>query len=279
VTIARWNLKEGGGKPLLRRTEITINRKDVNGRRKPLWKSTGLKAIEKNKKEAESRCLSARIKYSVDLKNGVTDLSHEHKEQTDDEFRNDPLFADWLTEWLAFIHPSNVVIGEDFNFDKPIKINTWAGYAGNIKHNLYPTFKAYGCTVQEVTPELLKGFYSKRLKSGLKKASVAKDYTIINQVLNYAISRKLISINPNSAITLHKIEKYNAATLNAEQMQYYLEFIQGGIIEIPILLGGFYGMNSVNIKMALHKKGKSLQSLVIAGFILAERVGFEPTVP
>jgi len=42
--------------------------------------------------------------------------------------------------------------------------------------------------------------------------------------------------------TLHKIEKYNAATLNADQMQYYLEFIVGDIIEIPILLGGFYGM-------------------------------------
>ena len=33
--------------------------------------------------------------------------------------------------------------------------------------------------------------------------------------------------------TLHKIEKYNAATLNADQMQYYLEFIVGDIIEIP----------------------------------------------
>lgn len=52
----------------------------------------------------------------------------------------------------------------------------------------------------------------------------------------------MIIVNPNSAISLHKIEKYNAATLNAEQMQYYLEFIAGDIIEIPILLGGFYGM-------------------------------------
>jgi site-specific recombinase XerD len=95
--------------------------------------------------------------------------------------------------------------------------------------------------VQE-TPELLKGHYSYRLKHGKKKATVAKDYTIINQTLNYAISKKMISVNPNSAITLHKIEKYNAATLNADQMQYYLEFIAGDIIEIPILLGGFYGM-------------------------------------
>ena len=134
------------------------------------------------------------------------------------------------------------MVGEDFNFDKTIKLNTWAGYADNIKQNLYPTFKAYGCTVREVTPELLKGHYSYRLKHGKKKSTVAKDYTIINQTLNYAISRKMISVNPNSAITLHKIEKYNAATLNADQMQYYLEFIVGDIIEIPILLGGFYGM-------------------------------------
>jgi len=52
-------------------------------------------------------------------------------------------------------------------------------------------------------------------------------YTLINQTLNYAVNRKMIDVNPNSVITLHKIEKYNAATLNAEQMQYYLEFIQG----------------------------------------------------
>ena len=61
-------------------------------------------------------------------------------------------------------------------------------------------------------------------------------------MLNYAISRKLIDVNPNSSITLHKIEKYNAATLNADQMQQYLEFIVGDFIENPILLGGFYGM-------------------------------------
>lgn len=71
---------------------------------------------------------------------------------------------------------------------------------------------------------------------------MAKDFTIVNQALNYAVMKKWISINPNSAITLHKIEKYNAATLNSEQMQYYLEYIVGDIIEIPLLLGGFYGM-------------------------------------
>lgn len=125
---------------------IVLNRKDMDGKRKPLWKSTGLPATEEYRDEAESRCLSVRIQYSVDLKNG------------------------------------------------------------------------------------------------LKKSSVAKDYTIINQALNYAVSRKMIEVNPNSAITLHKIEKYNAATLNADQMQLYLEFIQGDIIEIPLLLGGFYGM-------------------------------------
>ena len=229
---------------------IVLNRKDENGRRKPRWTSTRLPAIEENKDEAESRCLSARIQYSVDLKNGVADKTFASEKPENNDAQVDEnnirsenlLFADLLNEWIAFRHPDNIVVGEDFNFDNTIKLNTWAGYADNIKRNLYPTFKAYGCTVKEVTPELLKGHYSFRLKNGKKKATVAKDYTIINQVLNYAISRKMIEVNPNSAITLHKIEKYNAATLNAEQMQYYLEFIMGDIIEIPILLGGFYGM-------------------------------------
>lgn len=228
---------------------IVLNRKDENGNRKPLWKTTGLPATDEHKKEAEGKCLSARIQYSVDLKNGVVEQPSERKKSkagkkvniSIPEGRN-PLFADLLNEWLEFRHPDNIVVGDDFNFDKQIKLNTWAGYADNIKHNLYPTFKAYGCTVREITPELLKGHYSYRLKHGKKKSTVAKDFTIINQALNYAMSRKMIEINPNSSITLHKIEKYNAATLNADQMQKYLEFIVGDVIEIPILLGGFYGM-------------------------------------
>lgn len=230
---------------------IVLNRKDEDGKRRPLWISTELEATKQNREEAESKCLSERIRYSVDLKNGIVEIpvakgpktaAKKAKADTSMEQVQNPLFADLLNEWIAFRHPSNIVIGEDFNFDRQIKLNTWAGYADNIKRNLYPTFMAYGCTVQEVTVDLLKGFYSNRLKNGLKKSSVAKDYTLINQALNYAISRKMIDVNPNSAITLHKIEKYNAATLNAEQMQHYLEFIQGDILEIAILLGGFYGM-------------------------------------
>lgn len=228
-----------------------LNRKDQNGKRKPLWISTGLPAVEENEAEAESMCLSARIQYSIDLKNGVADKMPGHEEpdegnsvQDDSDAKHaaNPLFADLLKEWLAFRHPDNIVVGEDFNFDKTIKLNTWAGYAENIERNLYPTFQAHGCTVREITPDLLKGHYAYRLKSGKKKSTVVKDYTIINQTLNYAVSKKLISVNPNSAITLHKIEKYNAAILNSEQMLHYLDFIRGDVIEIPILLGGFYGM-------------------------------------
>lgn len=232
---------------------VVLNRKDKNGKRKPLWISTGLPATEENVAEAESKCLSARIQYSLDLKNGVADKIFADEtpktleksiiqDHTDVGCSENTLFADFLKEWLAFRHPDNVVIGEDFNFDRTIKLNTWAGYSDYISQNLYPTFKAYGSTVREITPELLKGYYSYRLKNGRKKSTVAKEYTVINQALDYAVSKKIISVNPNSAITLHKIEKYNAATLNAEQMQYYLEYIVGDIIEIPILLGGFYGM-------------------------------------
>jgi hypothetical protein len=120
---------------------IVLNRKDEDGKRRPLWISTELEAIEENKEEAESKCLSARIQYSVDLKNGVAEMptakskkSIAEKDEADipvEQGRN-PLFADLLNEWIAFRHPSNIVVGEDFNFDKQIKLNTWAGYADNI---------------------------------------------------------------------------------------------------------------------------------------------------
>jgi len=58
---------------------IVLNRKDKDGKRKPLWISTGLPAIEENEAEAESKCLSARIQYSLDVKNGVADKTFTHE--------------------------------------------------------------------------------------------------------------------------------------------------------------------------------------------------------
>ena len=113
---------------------IVLNRKDQNGKRKPLWISTGLSAIEENEAEAESKCLSTRIQYSLDLKNGVADKTFTHEvpeksiapDDSDENHSANPLFADLLNEWLAFRHPDNIVVGEDFNFDRTIKLNTWA---------------------------------------------------------------------------------------------------------------------------------------------------------
>lgn len=50
---------------------------------------------------------------------------------------------------------------------------------------------------------MLKGYYSYRLKNGRKKSTVTKEYTVINQALDYTIRKKIISVNSNSAITLH----------------------------------------------------------------------------
>ena len=102
---------------------IVLNRKDKDGKRKPLWISTGLPAIEENKAEAESKCLSARIQYSLDVKNGVADKTFEHEtpekkvvqDNSDDNHSANPLFADLLNEWLEFRHPDNIVVGEDFS--------------------------------------------------------------------------------------------------------------------------------------------------------------------
>lgn len=251
---------------------IVLNRKDENGKRKPLWKSTRLPATTEYQEDAENKCLSARIQYSVDLKNGVADQPAERKKSKSSnetkkgvsEGRN-PLFADLLNEWLEFRHPDNIVVGDDFNFDKQIKLNTWAGYADNIKHNLAPTFKAYGCTVREITSELLKGHYSYRLKNGKKKSTVAKDFTIINQALNYAISRKMIEVNPNSSITLHKIEKYNAATLNADQMQKYLDFSSAMSLRCQYCLAVFTVCAAANV---LEQENRNL----IFGMVSSERI-------
>ena len=91
-----------------------LNRKDRNGKRKPLWTSTGLAATEENEAEAESKCLAARIQYSLDLKNGIADKDEKTfvqetpeennniRDASDENYFENPLFADLLNEWLAF---------------------------------------------------------------------------------------------------------------------------------------------------------------------------------
>lgn len=109
------NLKEGFISPKKGYYYIVLNRKYKNGKRKPLWISTGLPAIKKNEAKTESKCLSARIQYSIDLKNGAAEKSIVQGNSDSDHSTN-PLFADLLNEWLGYIcvHPFGEIIDSDY---------------------------------------------------------------------------------------------------------------------------------------------------------------------
>ena len=199
--------------------------------------TTGL-PVKGNKKRAESMLDDTIKEYETMLSET---LLGGHNPTGPATLNQNPLFADVLEEWVQSRDPRKVVINADFSFGKKITLKTWAGYLDKVEL-LSATFREYEYAVKDITPEILSEYYGMKLNKGLKKSSVTKDYTVINQALDYAIGKKMITVNPNTAITLGKLDKYNAETLNADQMQFYLEFIQGDIIEIPVLFGGFYGM-------------------------------------
>lgn len=63
----------------------TVICKEVNGIKKPVWKSTGLK-VKGNKKEAE-KILNERIRES-ELNNNID---------------SDIMFSDYIVNWLSFV--------------------------------------------------------------------------------------------------------------------------------------------------------------------------------
>ena len=189
-----------------------LNYTDETGKRKTKWIATGLE-LKGNKKRAEAILTEARQSFNPsvpNVKNG------------------DILFADYMEKWLSIIKSS-------------IAVPTYASYSEMIKSVIAPYFRERKITLRELKAQDIQDFYLKQLER-VSASSVIHYHANIHKALKYAVKTDLIPVNPADKVERPRKEKYVGSFYDAEEVKELFEASKGTVLEIPILLGAFYGL-------------------------------------
>ena len=201
------HLREKGG-----HYYAVLNYTDYQGKRKSKWIATGL-TIKGNKKRAEAILMDARRNFQEEAP-----LRMEAK----------TLFADFLEQWLEVIRDS-------------IAVPTYASYSNLSNGVIIPYFRKYGTTLQDLAAKDIQQFYLEQRKR-VSGCTVIHYHAIIHKALKYAVKLDLITTNPADRVERPKKERYVASFYDADEVNALFQAARGTNLEIPILLGAFYGL-------------------------------------
>ena len=185
---------------------------DRNGKRKSKWISTGL-PVKGNKKKAEAFLLQARQEFQP-----------EEKKQLGE----DVLFADYMEQWLEIVKST-------------ISISTYSSYANCVQKIIVPYFRERKIMLQDLQAKDIQNFYLYQLKR-VSANSVIHYHANIHKALKYAVKIDLIDVNPADKVDRPKKEKFVGSFYDADEVNHLFEIAEGTRLEIPILLGAFYGL-------------------------------------
>ena len=201
------HLREKGG-----HYYAVLNYTDYQGKRKSKWIATGL-TIKGNKKRAEAILMDARRNF---------------QEEAPQRMESKTLFADFLEQWLEVIRDS-------------IAVPTYASYSNLSNGVIIPYFRKYGTTLEDLAAKDIQQFYLEQRKR-VSGCTVIHYHAIIHKALKYAVKLDLITTNPADRVERPKKERYVASFYDADEVNALFQAARGTNLEIPILLGAFYGL-------------------------------------
>lgn len=141
------------------------------------------------------------------------------------------LFADFIKEWLEMMRSK---VGEC----------TYSSYAMNVERSIIPFFKARNCTVQDLEkhPKIIQDYYQSLLEAGLSPTTVIRRHANVRKYLQHAFQLGIIKSNPADRVEKPRKAQYKATIYNQEELEVLFKAAQGDPLELPIILGAFYGL-------------------------------------
>ena len=193
---------------------IILNLTDSAGKRKPKWISTGL-TIKGNKKRAEQMLMEERRKYA-NAKTG-----------------DDVLFADFMEQWLEIVKST-------------VSIPTYSSYVNAVKSIIAPYFRKKKILLRDLQAHDIQMFYQEQLQRG-KASSVIHYHANIHKALKYAVKNDMIPSNPADKVERPKQDKFYGNFYDRDELNKLFEAVAGTKLELPVLLGAFYGLRRSEI--------------------------------
>lgn len=193
---------------------IILNLTDSAGKRKPKWISTGL-TIKGNKKRAEQMLMEERRKYA-NAKTG-----------------DDVLFADFMEQWLEIVKST-------------VSIPTYSSYVNAVKSIIAPYFRKKKILLRDLQAHDIQMFYQEQLQR-VKAPSVIHYHANIHKALKYAVKNDMIPSNPADKVERPKQDKFYGNFYDRDELNKLFEAVAGTKLELPVLLGAFYGLRRSEI--------------------------------
>lgn len=124
---------------------------------------------------------------------------------------------------------------------KPIEDTTYSGYEGNIKSPIGPYFKEQGIKLKDICARDIQDFYDIQLQR-VTANTVIHYHAIIRLALTYARKNGWISENPIDEVDKPEKNHFVGKFYNAEELSKVFKLTKDTNLEIPVLMGGFYGL-------------------------------------
>lgn len=209
----------------------------------------------KNKKEAEHMLFKERERLTKEKETNIT---------------NEFLFITLLEEWLSVK-------------ERTIEKITYASYAHQIRKVITPYFEPLQLSVVDIKVTDIEDFYNyERNERKVSEATVRHRHAIIRQALDYAMKiKRIISSNEACLVILGKKEKYQPEIFNEEELLKLFSSVGETFMELPILMGAFYGLRREEIiglkwkNFDFKKKTFLVRDTVTVGYLDGKSVLFE----
>lgn len=190
---------------------------DGKGGQKQRMKTTGIKAVKGNKKQAEQKMREILEKYdSINY------------------FDSEILLCDYIQNWIE-------------RNKNNIQPTTYDGYVHMLKKHIYPYFKAIKLKVIDVKALHLETYYNEKINSGLSPKTVRHHHRLISPVLQDALKNELIKFNPASVAKVPKVKQKEMEYYTIDELKQLLTVSKGTTLEVPIYFAVMFGLRRSEI--------------------------------
>ncbi len=194
--------------------QVVLNYKDINGKRKQKWATTGLSCAGNNKRLANQKMqeILEDFKDSLNAKNDT----------------NDKLFTTYLKEWLLTIKNT-------------IEENTYDSYKV-IVNKICEYFESKNILLNNLKPIDINQYYTTLYKRGLTGNTVLHYHNVIRSSLQTALKLDLILSNPADRVERPKKEMYISKFYSHSELNKLFEIVKDDPLKLVIYLASFYGL-------------------------------------
>ena len=196
--------------------QVVLNYKDINGKRKQKWVSTGLSEKGNNKRLANQKMQE----ILEDLKNSLSSKSQNNS--------TDKLFTSYMKEWLMSIKYT-------------IEENTYDSYKVIVK-KIGEYFEDKNILLNDLKPIDIQVFYNYLFSKELTGNTVLHYHNVIRNALQTALKLDLILSNPADRVERSKKEQFIGSFYSQKELNKLFELIKDDPLKILIYFASFYGL-------------------------------------